>query len=76
MNSERKRQRKIPTVVAVAVLAIAGIVVVATVVQAIRQDSVGPIWMIGWLPAVLVASLYRPAAGKPRRPRGRARTQT
>jgi hypothetical protein len=32
-------------------------VAVSVVVQAIRQDSWGPISMYGWLPAVIVATL-------------------
>jgi hypothetical protein len=41
------------------VVAIAVFVVVATIVAAVRQDSWGPVWATGWLPAVLVASLAR-----------------
>lgn len=50
-------------------LAIAAFVAVASVVQAIRQGSWAPIWAIGWLPAVLVASLWTPASRRPCRPR-------
>ena len=53
-----------PIVVLVPVLAIAAFVVVASLVQAVRDDSWAPIWSIGWLPAVLVASLWEPASGR------------
>jgi hypothetical protein len=43
-------------------LAVTVIVIAATVEHAIRTRSLNPIWMIGWLPGVLVA-LYRPGAG-------------
>ena len=43
------------------ILSAALLVVVATAVDAIRHDSWGPVWAIGWLPAVLLGSLYRPA---------------
>jgi hypothetical protein len=42
------------TVVAVAI--VAG----AAIAQAVRERSWQPIWQVGWLPAVLVASLSRP----------------
>jgi hypothetical protein len=44
----------------IVVLAVAAVVLVATVVQAVRERSWGPVLEIGWLPAVVVASLYRP----------------
>jgi hypothetical protein len=47
--------------VSVVVLVVAALVVAAAAVQAVRQDSWGPVLTIGWLPAVLVASYYRPA---------------
>jgi hypothetical protein len=34
-----------------------GIVAGATIAQAIREHSWQPIWSVGWLPAVLVATL-------------------
>jgi hypothetical protein len=55
--------------VAIPVLAIASVVAVATVVQAVRQGSWAPIWSIGWLPAVLVVSLWSPAPDKSCGPR-------
>jgi hypothetical protein len=41
-------------------LILAVVIGVLTIIQAIRQDSWGPIWLIGWLPAVLVAVLAPP----------------
>jgi hypothetical protein len=58
-----------PTIVLIAVLTIAAFVAVATVVQAVRQESWAPIWSVGWLPAVLVASLWTPVSRKPCGPR-------
>ena len=55
---------RVPAVVAVLLAATAGFVAVACVVQAIRLDSWEPIWSIGWLPAVVVASLWAPASGR------------
>jgi hypothetical protein len=51
-------------VVAAAVVAIAAFVGVASVVQAVRQGSWAPIWSVGWLPAVLVASFWMPPRGR------------
>ena len=45
-------------------LAVAAIVLGLSVVQAVRQDSFQPILMVGWLPAVLVATLSKPSAAK------------
>ena len=55
-------------------LVITVIVVAATVEHAIRTNSLNPIWMIGWLPGVLVA-LYRPGAAKRRADRILRRSQ-
>jgi len=38
-------------------LLIAGVVAGAAIAQAIREHSLEPIWSVGWLPAVLVATL-------------------
>ena len=51
-----------PPIVAIIALAIAAFVSVATIVQAIKLHSWGPIWAIGWLPAVLLASLSAPSS--------------
>jgi hypothetical protein len=50
-------------------LAIAAFVVLAATVQAVRQERWAPIWSVGWLPAVLVASLRTPASRRPGGPR-------
>jgi hypothetical protein len=70
----RKSSKRPPTAVVIPVLAIAAFIVVASVLQAIRDDSWTPIWSIGWLPAVLVASLWTPASRKPCRLRLRSLT--
>jgi len=43
-----------------AVLVMAGVVLTAAVAQAIREHTWGPLEQVAWIPAVLVASLYRP----------------
>ena len=58
-----KRLGRLPVIAAIPFLAIAVFIAVASVAQAIRQDSWAPIWSIGWLPAVVVASLWVPASG-------------
>ena len=70
--TDDKRSRRIRSAMAISVSVIAAVVALATVVQAIRQDSWAPIWAIGWLPAVLVASLWAPASRRPCRPRLRS----
>ena len=45
-------------------LIVTGVVIVAAIVDTFRQDSLDPIRMIGWIPAVLVAALYRPRADR------------
>jgi hypothetical protein len=42
---------------------------VASIVDAARTDSFGPIWAVAWLPAVLVGALYRPGSARPYRDR-------
>lgn len=42
-------------------LIVLGLVAGAAIAQAIREHSWQPIWSVGWLPAVLVATLRRPA---------------
>jgi hypothetical protein len=70
----RRSAKRPPAVVLIPVLAIAAFVVVASIVQAVRDDSWAPIWSIGWLPAVLVASLWTPASHRPCWPRSRRLT--
>jgi cytosine/uracil/thiamine/allantoin permease len=56
----------------VVALAVGVVVGAAAVAQSIREHSLEPIWTVGWIPAVLVASLARPhAAGQCRRRRSR-----
>jgi hypothetical protein len=74
--SPGKRLKRLPVLALVSLAAIAVFVLVATVVEAVRQDSWGPIWMNAWVPAVLVASLYRPAAGRRCWPLSRGRTRS
>jgi hypothetical protein len=37
-----------------------GVVAGAAIAQAIREHSLGPIWSVAWLPAVLVVAFRRP----------------
>src|SRR5262249_42439789 len=64
--SERLVNMKVNTsqvLVAIA-LAAAAFVALASIVDAVRTDSFGPIWAVGWLPAVFVGVLYRPSSGR------------
>jgi len=65
----RNSAKRPPTIVMILVLAIAALVALAGVAQAVREESWAPIWSIGWLPAVLVASLWTPASRRPCWPR-------
>jgi hypothetical protein len=47
--------------VAVSLLGV-GVVAGAAIAQTIREHSWQPIWSVAWLPAVLVATLRRPAS--------------
>jgi len=60
--------------VAVTVI-IFGIVAAASIAQAIREESWQPIWSVGWLPAVLFATLRPPTGPRPCLPRLRRRAQ-
>jgi hypothetical protein len=73
--SHAKRIGRLPMVVAIVFLAIAAFVAAATVLQAVRQDNWGPIWTIGWLPYVVVASLWGPTSRKACWPRVRGLTR-
>jgi hypothetical protein len=42
-------------IVAAGTAALAAIIIGTAIAQAVRQHSLDPIWMVGWLPAVLVA---------------------
>ena len=48
----------------IASLAVAAVVLGLSIAQAVRQDSLEPIWMIGWLPAVIAGGVYRPSNAK------------
>lgn len=39
-----------------------GVVTGSAIAQAIRERSWQPIWSVAWLPAVLIATLHRPAS--------------
>lgn len=43
---------------------VAVVVLVATVVQAVRERSLGPVWSIGWMPAVLAGTLLGTRRGR------------
>ena len=59
---------------------LAAIIMAAAIAQALREHSLGPLWTVGWLPAVLVAvypavtgrdrRARRPCLSRPRRPAG------
>jgi hypothetical protein len=63
------RARTIAVIVTALIFAL---VVGATLAQAVREDSWGPIWQAAWLPAVAVAVLYHPRFRCGRAARGRA----
>jgi hypothetical protein len=62
--------------VQVATLILASVLMGLTVAQAIRDRSWQPIWGIGWLPAVLVASLGTGRARGRCWPRSRRRSES
>jgi hypothetical protein len=43
--------------------AVSAIIVGSAIAQAIRQHSLDPVWMVGWLPAVL-AGVYPALTGR------------
>jgi hypothetical protein len=46
-------------------LVIAALVAVAAIAEAVRSNSLGPIWTVGWLPAVLVSAVRpRPSTAR------------
>ena len=63
MNTDGTRRMRLPPLAVVVFFAIAILIEVASIVQAIRQDSWGPVTTTGWLPAVVLAS-YRPSRTK------------
>jgi hypothetical protein len=56
MNTERGVLRRLPPSAVILFLAVAVFIEIASVVQAIRQESWGPMYATGWLPAVVAAS--------------------
>jgi hypothetical protein len=46
--------------------AVAGLAVVtgASIADVFRQDSLAPIWLVLWIPAVLIGAVYWPRGGK------------
>ena len=48
----------------IASLAVAAVVLGLSIAQAVRQGSLEPIWMIGWLPAVIAGGFYKPSKAK------------
>jgi len=44
--------------------ALSAIILGSAIAQAIRQHSLDPIMMVGWLPAVVVAGLYPALTGR------------
>jgi hypothetical protein len=48
-----------------------GVVGAAAIAAAIGEHSWQPIWSVGWLPAVLIATLRRPAGPRACLPRSR-----
>ena len=62
-----------PAVEAIALLAIAVFIEVASLVQALRQGSWAPMYTTGWVPVVVLASYHATyVKGCGRRLRGRA----
>jgi hypothetical protein len=72
VQETRTRHRRI--YVAATLLGV-GVVAGAAVAQAIRELSWQPIWSVGWLPAVLVATLRQPASQRICLPRLRRRAR-
>jgi hypothetical protein len=56
MNADGTGLRRLPPFAVLAFLAILVFIEVASIVQAIRHDSWGPMYTTGWLPAVVLAS--------------------
>ncbi len=52
--------------------AVSAVIIGSAIAQAIRQHSLDPVWMVGWLPAVLVAA-YPSVTGRGGPARGRCR---
>ena len=52
-------------ILAAATAVLASIIMSSAIAQAVREHSLGPVWMVGWLPAVLVA-VYPAVTGRDR----------
>ena len=52
-------------------LALSAIIIGSAVAQAIRQHSLDPVFMVGWLPAAVVAGIYPALTGGDGPMRGR-----
>jgi hypothetical protein len=63
MKAAESRLKQPPPLTVVSFLAIALFIEVASIVQAIRQDSWAPMYTTGWIPVVVLAS-YRSANTK------------
>jgi hypothetical protein len=50
--------------VSIAVLVVAAVVTGSSIAQAVREDSLDPIVLIAWLPAILVGWSYRQTSGR------------
>ena len=59
MKTDRTRRKQLPPLAVVSLLSTAIFIEVASIVQAIREDSWGPIYTTGWLPVVVLASYQR-----------------
>ena len=57
MRKHDPRLRELPPLALIAFYAILGFVEVASIVQAIRQQSWAPMYTTGWLPVVVLASM-------------------
>ena len=50
-------------IVAAGTFAVSAVIIGSAIAQAIRQHSLDPVWMVGWLPAVL-AGVYPALTGR------------
>ena len=50
-------------------LAVAAVVLGLSLAQAVREESLDPIWTIAWLPAVIAGGFYKPSNVKRCSPR-------
>jgi hypothetical protein len=58
-------------------VAVAAVVAGAAIAQAVRQQSPDPLWQVGWLPAVMLATRpRRPGPGRACADRARRRSRS